>query len=114
MKVDAEKVHAVVARSTCRSQNAQSTRFSDHLEVEMFQKCTLLWHKAYFEVKMYKTHRSRNICGSGDVEKVHAVVARSKFPSQNAKDTTCLRHFWTLKRRFVWQAQRILHPAESE
>ena len=24
------------------------------------------------------------------------------------------RHFWTLKRLFVWQAQGILHPAKSE
>ena len=30
-----EKVHAVVARSTFRSQNVQSTPGSDHLEVEM-------------------------------------------------------------------------------
>ena len=37
--------------------------------------CTPLWREAHFEVKMYKTHHSRTTFGSGDVEKVHAVVA---------------------------------------
>ena len=45
---------------------------------------------------------------------MRGVVARSTFPNKNAKNTTCWRHFWTLKRRFVWQAQGILHPAKSE
>ena len=123
---DVEKVHAVVARSTLRSQNVQNTRGSDHfwkfrcrksacrcgakhlskskctkhtmlgplLEVEMLKKRTPLWHEAHFEVKMYKTHQVGTTFGSCDVEKVHAVVARSTFPSQNVQNTTCLRHFW--------------------
>ena len=41
-------------------------------------------------------------------------MVRSTFRSQNAKSTTCSRHFWTLKRRFVWQAQGILHLAKGE
>ena len=106
---DVEKVHAVVARSTFRSQNAQNTPCSDHfwklwcrksarrcgakhickskctkhlsfgplLEVAMSKKCTLLWREAHFEVKMYKTPHVRATFGGSDVEKVHAVVARS-------------------------------------
>ena len=46
------------------------------------KKCTPLWREAHFQVKMYKTHHSRTTFGSWDVEKVHAVVARSTFPSQ--------------------------------
>ena len=47
-----ENLHAVVARSTCPSQNVQNTSASNHfLEVEMSKKCTLLWRKAHFEVK---------------------------------------------------------------
>ena len=46
------------------------------------KKCTPLWREAHFEVKMYKTHQLRTTFGSCDVEKVHAVVARSTFPSQ--------------------------------
>ena len=52
------------------------------LEVEMSKKCTPLWREAHFEVKMYKAHHPRSTFGSWDVEKVHAVVARSTFWSQ--------------------------------
>ena len=45
---------------------------------------------------------------------MHAVVARSTCRSQNAQNTPRSGHFWTLKRRFVWQAQGTLHPAKSE
>ena len=67
-----------------------------------------------------KVGKSRNtvflmICGSGGSksrltkaagaepsgqmrdEKLHAVVARSTFPSQNAQSTTCSEHFWKLR-----------------
>ena len=52
------------------------------LEVAMSKKCTPLWREVHFKVKMYKTHHSRSTFGSWDVEKVHAVVARSTFWSQ--------------------------------
>ena len=126
-----EKVHAVVARSTFRSQNVQNTPMSDHfwklrcrksarrcgakhickskctkhtilgalLEVEMSKKCTPLWREAHFQVKMYKTHHSRTTFGSWDVEKVHAVVARSTFGSENVQNTPCSDHFWRLRCR---------------
>ena len=69
------------------------------LEVEMLKKCTPLWREAHFQVKMYKTHHSRTTFGSSDVEKVHAVVARSTFPSQNVQNTTCSRQFWRFRCR---------------
>ena len=47
------------------------------LEVEMSKKCTPLWREAHLEVKMCKTLGVRTAFGSPDVEKVHAVVARS-------------------------------------
>ena len=128
---DVEKVHAVVARSTFRSQNVQSTPCSDHfwrlrcrksarrcgakhiskskctkhtmlgplLEVEMSKKCTPLWREAHFEVKMYKTHHAQTTFGGWDVEKVHAVVARSTFPSQNVQNTPLSDHFWKFRCR---------------
>ena len=43
---------------------------------------TPLWREAHFQVKMLKTPGVRTTFGSCDVEKVHAVVARSTFPSQ--------------------------------
>ena len=52
------------------------------LEVVMSKKCTPLWREAHFQVKMHKTPGVRTTFGGCDVEKVHAVVARSTFSSQ--------------------------------
>ena len=124
---DVEKVHAVVARSTFPS--AQNTPWSDHfwklrcrksarrcgakhiskwkctkhtmvgplLAVAMSKKCTPLWREAHFQV--HKTHHGRTTFGSCDVEKVHAVVARSTFPSENVQNTPWSDHFWQLRCR---------------
>ena len=128
-----EKLHAVVARSTFRSQNVQNTPLSDHfwkvrcrkiacrcgakhvskskctkhtmfgplLEVAMSKKCMPLWREAHFEVKMYKTHHVRTTFGSCDVEKLHAVVARSTFRSQNVQKAPFSDHFWKLRCRKI-------------
>ena len=69
------------------------------LEVEMSKKCTPLWREAHFQVKMYKTPQRRSTFGSCDVEKVHAVVARSTFRSQNVQNTPCTDHFWRFRCR---------------
>jgi len=63
------------------------------------KNCTPLWREAHFEVKMYKTHQRRTTFGSWDVEKVHAVVARSTFRSQNVQNTPGPDHFWKLRCR---------------
>ena len=95
-----EKLHAVVARSTFPSEKVQKhLGLGALLEVEMSKKCTPLWREAHFEVKMYKTHHVRTTFGSCDVEKVHAVVARSTFPSQNVQNTRGADHFWKLRCR---------------
>ena len=65
------------------------------------KNCTPLWREAHFEVKMYKTHQVRTTFGSWDVEKVHAVVARSTCPSQNVQNTPLSDHFWKLRCRKV-------------
>ena len=69
------------------------------LEVAMSKKCTALWREAHFQVKMYKAHQLRTTFGGSDVEKVHAVVARSTFPSENAQNTPAPDHFWKLRCR---------------
>ena len=69
------------------------------LKRRVMKVCTPLWREAHFEVKMYKTHHSRTTFGSRDVEKVHAVVARSTFWSQNVQNTPCSDHFWKLRCR---------------
>ena len=70
-----------VSKSKC----AKHTRFGPFSEVEMSKKWPLLWRKAHFQVKSVKDWRSQTTLGSCDVEKVHAVVAWSTFPSQNVK-----------------------------
>ena len=60
--------------------------FGPLLEVEMWKKCTPLWHEAHFKVKMYKILQLRSTFRRCDVEQVHAVVARSRFRSQNVKN----------------------------
>ena len=121
---DVEKVQVVVARSTFPSQNVQNTPWSDHfwklrcrksarlcgakhiskwkctsfgplLEVEMSKKCTPLWREAHFEVKMYQL---RTTFGSWNVEKVHAVVARSTFRSQNVQNTGTTFGSWDVEK----------------
>ena len=71
------------------------------LEVAMSKKCTPLWREAHFEVKMYKTPHVRATFGGSDVEKVHAVVARSTFRSENVQNTRGSVHFWRFRCRFA-------------
>ena len=63
------------------------------------KSCTPLWREADFQVKMYKTHQLRTTFGSWDVKKVHTVVARSTFWSQNVQNTPGPDHFWKLRCR---------------
>ena len=76
------------------------------------KNCTPLWREAHFQVKMYKTHQVRTTFGSWDVEKVHAVVARSTFPSQNVQNTPMSDHFWKLRCRKTVVA-RSTFPSEN-
>ena len=65
----------------------------------VMKNCTPLWREAHSQVKMYKTHHCRTTFGSWDVEKVHTVVARSTFPSENVQNTPWSDHFWKLRCR---------------
>ena len=62
-----EKVHAIVARSTFTSQNAQSTPGPDH----------------FWKLRCGKSARR---CGT-----------QSTFRSQNVQNTPCSEHFWKLR-----------------
>ena len=68
-------------------------RVRSQLATGAMKNCTPLWREAHFQVKMYKTPGVRTTFGSWDVEKVHAVVARSTFPSQNVQNTSASDHF---------------------
>ena len=141
-----EHLHAVVARSRFRSDNVQSTPWSEHfwklrcrksarrcgakhiskskctkhtssgplLAVEMSKKCTPLWREEHFEVKMFKTPGVRTTFGSSDLEKVHAVVARSTCPSQNVQSTPAPDHFWQLRCRKSARCCGAKHISKSK
>ena len=102
------------AKHISKSKCTKHTMLGPLLEVAMSKKCRPLWREAHFEVKMYKTHWVWTTFGSCDVGKVHAVVARSTFRSQNVKSTTCSCHFWTFGCRFAWEAQGIVDLVKSE
>ena len=87
------------AKHISKSKCTKHQGFGPLLEVEMLKKCTQLWREAHFEVNMYKTPHVRATFGGSDVEKVHAVVARSTFPSQNVQNTPLSDHFWKLRCR---------------
>ena len=75
--------HINITKSKCTKKHM----FGPLLEVAMSKKCTPLSREAHYQVKMYKKPHVRTTFGSCDVEKVHAVVARSTLPSQNAQKT---------------------------
>ena len=114
---DVEKVHAA---RRCGAKHISKSKCTKHLslgpllEVKMSKKCTPLWREAHFQVKMYKTPQPWTGFGSCDVEKVHVVVARSTFPSQNVQNTRSSNHFWRFRCRFAWQAQGIVHLFKSQ
>ena len=87
------------AKHISKSKCTKHTSVGPLLEVAMSKKCTPLCRKAHFQVKMYKAHQRRTTFGSCDVEKVHAVVARSTFGSQNVKNTRGSDHCWKFRCR---------------
>ena len=82
------------AKHISKSKCTKHTTFGPLLEVAMSKKCTPLWREAHLQVKMYKTPQLRTTFESWHVEKVHAVVARSTFRSQNVQSTPFSDHFW--------------------
>ena len=73
------------AKHVSKSKCTKHARFGPLLEVEMLKKCTPLWREAHFHFKSVKNwgvRRVRTTFWCSDLEKVHAVVARSTFPSQ--------------------------------
>ena len=126
-----KKLHAVVARSTFASEKAKNTSRSEHCWKLRCRKSAVVARSAFASEKAKSTSRSEHFwklrcgksarrcgakhisIGSCDVEKVHAVVARSTFPSQNIKKTRG-DHFWRFRCRFAWQAQGIVDLVKSE
>ena len=67
------------AKHISKSKCTKHTSPGPLLEIEMSKKCTPSWRETHLEVNMLKTLGVRTTFGSSDLEKVHAVVARSTF-----------------------------------
>ena len=119
------------AKHISKSKCTKHTRFGPLLEVEMSKKCTPLWREAHFQVKMYKTHQLRTTFVRCDVEKVHAVVARSTFAKKctplwreahfqvkmyktHHVRTTFGGHFWRLRCRVSKKCTPLWREAHVE
>ena len=110
-----EQLQAVVTRSTFPSQNVQSTRCSEHFwKLRWWKKCMPLWREGHFQVKMHKTRNSQTTLGNWDVERVHAIVARSTFRSQNVQSTPFSDHFWKLRYRKSARSCGAKHTSKSK
>ena len=83
----------------CGSRGSKKRGVRSQLARWEMKNCTPLRRETHFNVKMYKTHQVRTTFGCWDVEKVHAVVARSTFRSQNVQNTPGSDHFWKLRCR---------------
>ena len=93
------------AKHISKSKCTKHTILGPLLEVAMSKKCTPLWREAHFQVKSVKNWRSRTTFGGSDVEKVHAVVARSTFRSQKCKKTEGFEAFLTWR---CWKSRHWL------
>ena len=82
-KVPKHCVFPMICGSRGSKSRLAKARVRSQLARWEMKNCTALWHEAHFQVKMYKAPQLRTTFGSWDVEKVHAVVVRSTFPSQN-------------------------------
>ena len=139
-----EKLHAVVARSTFRSQNVQNTPAPDFWQLRCRKsarrsgakntpksKCTKRTRSGpLLEVEMskkctplwreahfeVKMHKTHQLrtFGSCDVEKVHAVLARRTPRSQNVQNAPGPDHFWKLRCRKSARRCGAKHISKSE
>ena len=85
---DVEKGDAIVARSTFRSQNAQSTSASEHFWKLMSKKCTPLVARSRF--------RSQNVQSTSASEhfwKLRCRKSARRCGAKHISKSTCTKHF---------------------
>ena len=110
-----EKLHAVVARSTLRSQNVQNTSVSDHFWTLRCRKSACRCGAKHISKSKCEKHK-----GFGPLlevamsEKCTPLWREAHFEVKSAKKPRGTEHFWTFRCRFAWQAQGIVHLVKSE
>ena len=110
-----EKLHAVVVRSRFWSEKVQSTWVSEHFwKLRCRKSARPCGAKHISKSKCTKHTILGPLFGSCDVEKVHAVVARSTFRSQNVQSTRGPDHFWKLRCRKSARRCGAKHMSKSK
>ena len=113
MSIGIEKVgksrNTVFFQSEGRKVGSLKRRVRSQLARWEMKNCTPLWREAHFQVKMLKAQGVRTTFEGWDVEKVHVVVARSTFRSQNVQNTRGSDHFWRFRCRFASLHYTTLH-----
>ena len=88
------------AKHISKSKRTKHTQCPDHFwKLRCRKSARRCGAKHISKSKCTTAHQCRTTFGSCDVEKVHAVVARSTFPSQNVQSTPVSDHFWKLRCR---------------
>ena len=102
-KIDVHEVEKVSYETQCFFnvlwRRRLKRRVRSHLARWEIKTCVPLRREADFEDKMHKMPHCRSTFGSGAVEKVSAVVARSAFGSQTAEAATTLGTLWRMRRQ---------------
>ena len=108
-----EKLHAVVARSTFRSQNVQNTPFSDHFWKLRCRKSARRCGAKHISKSKCTKHTSSGPLLAVEMLKKCTPLwredARSTFGSQNVQSTPCTDHFWRFRCRFASLHSTTLH-----
>ena len=89
----------MICGSGGRKVGSLKRRVRSHVVRWEMKSCTPLWREAHFQVNMYKAPQLRSTFRSWAVEKVHTVLPRSTFPSQNVQSTSAPEHFLKLRCR---------------
>ena len=110
-----EKLHAVVARSTFRSQSVQNTPGPDNYWKLRSQKSARRCGAKHISKSKCKKHLSSGALLEVEMSKKCTPLWRkAHFQVKSAKKWRGSDHFWTFRCRFAWQAQEIAHVVKSE
>ena len=102
-----EKVHALVARSTFRSQNVQNTPGSDHFwQLRCRKSARSCGAKHISKSKCKKHTRSGPLLEVEMSKKCTPLWREAHFESQNVKNTRGSDHFWRFRCRSAYQTRK--------
>ena len=109
-----EKLHAVVARSTFRSQNVQNTWCSEHFWKLRCPKSARRFGAKHISKSKCTRHTILGPLLEVQMSKKCTPCGTKHISKSNVQNTPCTHHFWRLRCRFAWQAQGIVHLVKSD